>query len=429
MCLYTAMKKSYIFFALCGLLSLNCKAQFSEPVDSTQVIAVAGSNDLQSYIMPDVPKELLKWTKYEGSGFSYKIGFVPIVDYTGFLQNQESKNQVGLQDNQLDLRSARVSAGGFFKLGTKIRYFFSLEYRGFDRPPESNGIGITDAYLEVPIGPKAGKIRFGKIKETFVYEMVGDAANLPQMERILNPFFNSRNIGVMYMNYAFHDRVTFAAGWYNNWFVDGQSFKESADTFSARITGLPIFKNDGSEFLHVGASLRYVQTEGGVFRYKGRNESNVTDYYIDTGNISSTQVWNMGLESQFTFDRFSILGEYVSSWCDVAGDSNIRFSGYYATGSYVFKGKQRPYDKKAAYARRIMPQEKGGSWEVVVRLSHLDFNDRNIEGGMLDKLHLGLNWWATQHWHFGVGYGLSQLDKTEILGVTNSLLTRLQWVY
>jgi hypothetical protein len=28
----------------------------------------------------------------------------------------------------------------------------------------------------------------GKTKETFSYELVGDSANLPQMERVLNPF-------------------------------------------------------------------------------------------------------------------------------------------------------------------------------------------------------------------------------------------------
>ncbi len=258
-------------------------------------------------MIPDVPKGMLNWTRYDGKNFSYKFGFVPIIDYTAFKQNQESKQQVGLQTYQFDLHSARASVGGFFNAGTKISYFFSIEYKGFDRLPESNGIGITDAYLEVPIGAKSGKIRFGKIKETFVYEMVGDAANLPQMERILNPFFNSRNIGIMYMNYAFNDRVTFAAGWYNNWFVDGQSFKQSADTFTGRITGLPIFKKDGSEFLHLGASVRYVQTEKGIFRYRGRNESNVSDYYIDTVDIASRQLWNLGLESQFTFDRISIL--------------------------------------------------------------------------------------------------------------------------
>ena len=43
----------------------------------------------------------------------------------------------------------------------------------------------------------------GKIKEPFVYEMVGDAANLPHVERLLSPFFVNRNIGFRLNRTAF----------------------------------------------------------------------------------------------------------------------------------------------------------------------------------------------------------------------------------
>jgi hypothetical protein len=41
-----------------------------------------------------------------------------------------------------------------------------------------------------------GTLSIGKLKQTFAYEMVGDAANLPQSERLLTPFFKSRDLGV-----------------------------------------------------------------------------------------------------------------------------------------------------------------------------------------------------------------------------------------
>ncbi|RDI11907.1 OprO/OprP family phosphate-selective porin [Flavobacterium sp. AG291] len=417
---------TYSLFLL--LVSFSCFAQFNEPVDSTQTQVLGSPEKSGTFAMPDVPKGWLNWTNYDGKHFSYKLGFAPIVDYTAFVQDSDSKTQVGKQNNTFELRSARINIGGAVKTKLPFRYFFSVEYKGFDRTPEENAFGITDAYIEVPIGSALGKIRFGKIKETFVYEMVGDAANLPHTERILNPFFASRNIGVMYMNYAFDSRMSFAAGWYNNWWVDGQSFKESANTYSARVTGLPYFAND-TNFLHLGASFRNTEAEGNVFRYKGKNESNVTDYYVDTGNIDAKQVWNAGFESLLSVQKWSFLAEYVNSWCDVLNGPNAQFNGYYLTTSYVFKGAQRIYDKKVAYARRIMPDHKGGSWELVARISKLDMDDKNIEGGTLNKLYLGLNWWATHYWRVTTGYGLGQLKKDGLTSYTNSFMVRLQWIY
>ena len=55
-----------------------------------------------------------------------------------------------------------------------------------DKP---NGRGTT-------VTVQLGTLTLGKIKEPFVYEMVGDAANLPHHERLMSPFFRSRNDGV-----------------------------------------------------------------------------------------------------------------------------------------------------------------------------------------------------------------------------------------
>lgn len=165
------------------------------------------------------------------------------------------------------------------------------------------------------------------------------------------------------------------------------------------------------------------------FRYKGKDESNVSDYYVDTGNIAAKQTWNVGFESLLFVQKWSFLAEYVNSWCDVLAGPNVQFSGYYLTTSYVFKGAQRIYDKKVAYTRRIMPDHKGGSWELVARISKLDMDDKTIEGGTLNKLYLGLNWWATHHWRVATGYGLGQLKKDDLTGYTNSFMVRLQWIY
>ena len=52
-----------------------------------------------------------------------------------------------------------------------------------------------DVFIAIPLLEKA-RIIIGKQKEPFIYELVGDSPNLPQQERLLNAFFEQRNIGV-----------------------------------------------------------------------------------------------------------------------------------------------------------------------------------------------------------------------------------------
>jgi phosphate-selective porin OprO/OprP len=33
----------------------------------------------------------------------------------------------------------------------------------------------------------------------------------------------------------------------------------------------------------------------------------------------------------------------------------------------VLSGEHRPYDRKVGYARRVMPQGRGGAWELMAR--------------------------------------------------------------
>lgn len=425
--LISGMKK-YIFLLLLSIsfCAIRTSAQNMDDVDSSQAHLLADTN--KQYFVPDVRAKHMRWADGGNKFFTYQLGFAPIVDYTAFVQDNASKEQVGKQENQGDIRSARISIRGNINFKNPWRYFFSAGYNGLDYDPsKQKPWNITDLYLVIPAGP-LGSLTIGKIKEPFIYEMVGDAANLPQTERILNPFFVSRNVGFRFNKGLLDDRMTVAAGWFNDWFTQNQSFSESANTFAARVTALPVYEEDGKRFVHLGMSVRYLEAEDGVLRYKGKNESNVSSYYVDTKNFPASDSWNLGLEELWSINNFSLLGEYVHTWANTPMGTQ-QFKGYYFTGSWVISGEQRPYDKKAAYARRIKPTGKSGAWEVIARASQVNLNGRDVEGGLLNKMYLGLNWWATQYWRVSVGYGASNLDKDNLIGVTNSFIFRLQWIY
>lgn len=401
-------------------------SQHTDLVDESQTQILADTT--KRYFIPDATHKGMRWTKSRNKWFTTKLGFAPILDYNFNTQNEESVNQVGKQESRFDIRSARVMLSGKINFKNPWKYLISVEYKGFDRGPDDPNFGITDLKFVVPLSENSD-VTFGKVKETFVYEMIGDAANLPHFERLLNPFFNSRNIGAIYHHFFMNNRLSTSAGVYKDWFASDKTFSKSNTTFTARITGLPKWNNDGKQFMHMGIGLRYVHAKDGKIQLKGRNESNITSSYVDTGVLDASHQLNLSFEQLWSLDNFSVLMEYVHNWTATTDFGTEQFSGYYVTGSYVLSGEQRPYDQKGAYARRIKPTGKYGAWEIISRVGQNDLETRHINGGINKRYDLGLNWWATNYWKAGVIYGISNLEKDGYLGITNSVQFRLQWIY
>jgi phosphate-selective porin OprO/OprP len=378
-----------------------------------------------------IPDETLEGAKLESEHdrFDVKFGFVVMpMDYTTFDQDARSKEQVGNQEDELEARSLRLSARGHFDLFRTWNYLFSYEYKGFDQTSESDW-NATDVKISTVLGPQLGTLTLGKIKEPFVYEMVGDAANLPHNERLLSPFFRSRNDGVTLGNTAFDQRATWLVGWYNDWWSQGTSWSDSGNDFAGRLTVLPVWSDNGATYLHLAVSARYYGAVDDQLRYKGKPASNVADDYVDTGKVPGDHAWHSGVEALWNHGGYSVLAEYVRADLSTRDDSDPTFGGWYVTGSWVLTGEYRPYDRKVGYARRIPPQGRWGAVELIGRVGHVDLDDKSVRGGSMDGWWAGVNWWANNRWKASVGYGNIDLDRFGVTGNTKTLLTRLQWIY
>jgi phosphate-selective porin OprO/OprP len=379
-----------------------------------------------SFLMPDLPARPAPAPEAKPKWFTIKPGIVLIADYSAFSQDDTSIEQVGRQRNQWDDRAARLMLRG--AMG-RVRYLAAGEYKGFETDPEQTW-QVTDLWLSIPLGPQSATVTVGKQKQTFAYEMVGDAANLPPMERVLNPFFVSRDVGLTFRKiFGAKHNVNLSAGVYNDWWVQDQDFDDSGTDVSARLTGLVWEAGEGHRYLHLGSSWRYAGASNDTMRFRARPESNVTTNFLDTGDISGDHSKHLGFEGLWTYGAYSVLAEYIHGWVrsDISGDP--QFKGYYAVASWVITGENRPYDRTVGYARRVMPTRRWGAPEVVARYSHVDLDNGIVQGGAFDKTYLGLNWWATRRWKFGVGWGYTWLDRFGTEGHTHALHTRFQWVY
>ncbi len=176
--------------------------------------------------------------------------------------------------------------------------------------------------------------------------------------------------------------------------------------------------------------MRRNGADNGQIRFRGRPESNVTDYYVDTGQMPADHASQLALELLFNEGPVSLTGEYSETHVDsLEGGGDPTFRGYYVVGSWVVTGENRPYDKKVGYARRVLPTGRWGAVELFARYGLVDLDDKEVRGGYMTKLFAGVNWWVNRRIRLSAGHGRASLDKEGLTGHTSQYFTRVQWIY
>ena len=373
--------------------------------------------------MPDLAAGALV---HDGKRLRIKPIIAIVTDYTWFDQDEVSLEQVGEQEDTADLRAARLGLNVRSKGNVAWVFTFTVDYQE-KRTREEAHWQFYDLKLDIPVGPV--NFTVGKQKEPFSFEMVGLFPTLPQQERILSPFFVTRNVGLQASGQLAGDRMTWAAGAFNDWLEADASLSRNATDFAARVTGLARVSPDNHSYLHLGLGLRHVGSDDGMMRFSGRPESNVADKYVDTGSFPADHAEQLSLEAVWQRGPFALFAEHVDAWVDAPETGDPHFTGKYATVSWVVTGESRPYARALGQAGGILPTRRFGAVELVLRYSHVNLTDDLIDGGALDKWSFGANWWLSPQWKLGLSYGDAELDKYGRRGNTRMLLTRLQWMY
>jgi phosphate-selective porin len=412
----------------CALLALGVflgtpAAAQEHPAEILDDVPESSATAPMRYVFHDLNPDAVV---YEGRRVRYKPVFAVIGDFTAFNQDDASLLQVGDQEDTTDLRAGRIGIGLRSKGETRWEFLFVADYEE-PRTREDETFRLFDLRFRLPVGRL--KLDFGKQKQPFVYELVGLSLTNSQQERILNPFFVTRSIGVQVSGPAAGDRMTWAAGWYNDWLESGASFSDNANDYVGRVTGLVQVSADNHNFLHLGFGARRVGPDAGLIRLSGRPESNVASRYVDTGEFAAEYAGSISLEAVWQRGPVALTYEHIVTLAEAPASGNPGFSGRYFMVSWVTTGESRAYNRALGYAGAVVPQRRKGAIEVVARYSQLDLTDQTITGGELDKLYLGVNWWSSQQWKAGIGYGDADLDRFGVRGDTRMLLLRMQWAY
>jgi phosphate-selective porin OprO/OprP len=299
----------------------------------------------------------------------------------------------------------------------------------------------TDMWIGFRRIPIIGNIRIGNQKEPLGFERLESSRFLNFMERSFNndafysTFGNGWSPGVQIFSTAFDNRMTWAAGVFKNitnafnYDVGGGNYAETA-----RLTGLLLYEDEGKEVMHLGISGRNSAINGGLDRFRVRGperagESVGWPLYANTGvfggsggqqdiNLESVNVfgpWTIDAEYDFHFTQNAFQGSHQP------GVGTVLYSGGYVEVLYFLTGEHRTYIRESGLYDRIVPKRnafwvKGkdgkpnehgpGAWQLGVRYNYLNLNDKGIEGGVLQDITTGLNWFLNPNvklqWNYSV---------------------------
>ena len=155
----------------------------------------------------------------------------------------------------------------------------------------------------------------------------------------------------------------------------------------------------------------------------------------NTGNFSSEETDMLNFESAMQLDSLLMEAEYCVSQDQntVFGDTTVY--GYYVQALYFLTEEHREYEKKQGVFGRVIPHRNFGecgslgAWQVGARYSKLDLVDAGMDGGTLEDVTLGLNWFLNPNLKIQNNYIYTVRDAQAGPGGGDSygFGTRLAW--
>ena len=381
----------------------------------------------------------------------------PSVTVNGFFQadtllfGQDSENRASLAnpaatppfDGDLQdgagFRRMRLSAKG--AVADNVNYFTQLDFGFFGRPT------FTDVWGEVTHVPILGNVRVGQWKQPFGLEVVSSVRYQTFLERsvLFQAFDPFRHIGAGFYDWSGDEHTTWQFTVFrtrNDQF--GNDIGDNGGWSTAgRITHLPWYEKSGDrlDYLHLGAAYWFGNPSNDKFRYATIPEAYAGEFgtaaagsskvgvpataqgtppFVDTGSFFVHNFTHVGLEGLWVSGPFSVQAEgQVASVNQVTGP-DLFYWGMYTQAGWFLTGESRPYDRKTGALDRLVPLrpfihegdclQGPGAWELAARWSAIDLDSGNRNGGKLNDITTGLNWYLNGYTKLQFNYIHAMLD-------------------
>lgn len=370
-------------------------------------------------------KEGLRLDTQDGD-FKLKIGGRIQNDWGYFSEGDEIKaSGINSQDGT-EFRRTRLFIGGTVYGEFEFKAQFDFEDGEAD---------WKDVYIAANAVPVFGQIKIGHFKEPFGLEALTSSKDNSFMERSLaSNFVPFRNTGAAFSRNTLDKRLAYAAGVFRETGKFGEGQSDDGDiSFTGRVSGVPIWNEEGDRYLHLGGSASH-RSVNGDWNISSSAEAHLAEDLVDV-TVSADDVNLYGMEAAYVRGAWSAQGEYLLA--DVNGltsANDVDFDGFYFQTSYFITGEHRPYKLGAGVFDKIRPNrnfgfgEGGGpgAWEVLARYSSIDLTDKGIDGGELDDFTAGITWYLNPNMKTLLNYVHGELDVGSIDDSVDYIQARFQ---
>lgn len=311
--------------------------------------------------------------------------------------------------NESENLAAQIGGVGTGTEFRRARFFFEgsvYEHAIFKAQYDFAGgeVEFKDVWAGLQKIPWIERVRIGHMKEPFSLEQVTSDKYLTFMERALpDALVPGRNTGLMIDRTFLDERMYLGVGGFAVTDDTGDVFENDSNyNVSARLTGLPIYDEEAGQLLHVGVNYLHGFSGDGVLNYRQRPEAHLAPVIVNTGNIAGFGGNDVvGGELAGVFGPFNFQSEIIASFLSrQEGLSNPTFWGAYGQVSWFLTGETRRYDPREAVFARTSPKNNFsikngtfGAWELAVRYSYLSLANGGVQGGIVDDITGGLNWY------------------------------------
>jgi phosphate-selective porin OprO/OprP len=330
-------------------------------------------------------------------------------------------DQVGSLDDTVDFRRIWLELDGTFY--ERIIFSYHLDFAG-------GKVGVRNMYLGLKEVPYLGVLRIGSQQEPFGLEELTVNNHITFLERALDLFYPSYNVGVLAQRGLANQRMSLSYGAFRETDDSGRLSSDEGYSLTARISGLPFVSDDGRRLIHLGLAGSHRTPPNGRIEYKGRPNNRWAPPFIAATNILADSANLAGVEAAAVWGAFSVQSEWSMAAPDIDGN-HPAFSAYYLQVSYFLTGEHRSYNRAVGCFGAITPRrplEKGGwgAWEVALRASNADLSDGGIEGGQMRNFTAGVNWYASSIMRVMLNVVRS---IAEDLGESDAVLARFQLAF
>jgi phosphate-selective porin OprO/OprP len=374
---------------------------------------------------------LSRYSLFDGK-VKFRVGGKLQIDGTAAGGDVEYKEYYEPIDSGVDARRIRLYAVGVIRdLNFNLSFDFGADagFKNIWVEGRKGGLSVWGHYL--------GKLRLGQMMEPFSLERQNSSHFGGFLERSLpvQTFAPGHNIGAMLHNVAKKGRISWAAGMFSWGKKDESNASNSLLSLTGRVTGLPMYRDEGRRLVHLGASFSSRNPTSDDTRYRSRPEARFVDFLADTGNMAVSNLWLYGLEIATVQGPLWAQAEYIRSNVDAQLLGNPKFHGFYVQVGWFLTGNVKPYRRNSGVFDRLQPEnnfrkgnpfrrKSGGALELVGRISAVDLTDGEIEGGQLTDYSAALNWYVSAATRVQLNY-VRAVPKDR--GAANIFLLRLQY--